>query len=135
MGDPIWLYSIVSNTFCNQFQKQTLWVADKRVELDGIRLDDGDIYLIIQWYENIPGIYESYLVYRLYYDNPPQAQIRTQIVHGKISMAQISGTTEKHTSARYKSTSQSESLYVNDLQCKLNGGNKLYNNISAEIIF
>ena len=62
------------------------------------------------------------MVYRLYYDNPPQVHSHTQIMHGKIAMAQISGTMERHTSKRYKSLSQSESLHGNDLQWKLNGG-------------
>ena len=50
------------NTVCDKFQKQTLWVSYKRVELDGIRLDAGDIALEIQWYEQIPRIYGSNLV-------------------------------------------------------------------------
>ena len=62
------------NTVYNNFQKQPLWVADKRVELDGIRLYDGYIVSKIQWYENITGIYISDLVYRLYCDNPPRVQ-------------------------------------------------------------
>ena len=45
LGGPIWLGRIVPNTFYDQFQKKTLWVADKRVDLDGIRLDAGYIYL------------------------------------------------------------------------------------------
>ena len=57
----ILLGHIVPNTFTTSFRK-TLWVAGKRVELDGIRLYAGDIALKIQWYEQIPVIYGSYLV-------------------------------------------------------------------------
>ena len=58
------------NIVYNQFQKKTLWVSDKSVELDDIRLDSGDIYLTIKWYEHITGISGSDLVYRLYFGNP-----------------------------------------------------------------
>ena len=88
------------NTVYDQFQKQQLWVADKRVELYDIRLYSGDIVIKIQWYEHITGISESDLVYRFYCDNTPQVQSHAQIVHGNISMTQIYGTTKRHTSAR-----------------------------------
>ena len=52
----------MTNTGYSQFQKQPLWVADKRVELYDIRLDAGYIALIIQWYGHIPGISVSHLV-------------------------------------------------------------------------
>ena len=45
------------NTVYDQFQKQPLWVADKSVELYGTILDAVDIFLTIQWYEQIPEIY------------------------------------------------------------------------------
>ena len=87
------------NTVYDQFQKQPLWVADKRVGLDCIRIDTGDIDLTIQWYERITGISVSDLVYRFYCDNHPQVQSHTQLVYGKTKMAQISRTTERHTSS------------------------------------
>ena len=77
-----------------------MWVDGKRVELDGISLDAGDIALIIQLYEQITGISVSDMVYRFYCDNTPQVQSHTQIVHGKISITQIYGTAERHTSAK-----------------------------------
>ena len=92
MGGLLWLVSIVPNKVYNQFQKKTLWVSYKRIKLDGIRLDAGDISLTIQWYENISGVAVSYLVYRLYCYNPPQVQVHTQLVHRKISTTQTSGT-------------------------------------------
>ena len=67
-----------------------------------MRLDDGDVALTIQWYDQIPVIYVSDMVYRLHCDNPPQVQIHTHLVHGKISMTQIYGTAERNTSARNK---------------------------------
>ena len=84
----------------DQFQKELLWVADNRVELDGIRLSARDISLKIQWYDQIPGIYGSDLVYRLYCDNPPQFKIHAKFVYGIISMNQISVTSERHNSAK-----------------------------------
>ena len=98
MGYPIWLVCIVPNTVYDQFHKEPWWVADKRVELYEMRLDDGYIDLKIQWYEQIPGISRSDLVYRLYYENHTQVQSHTQLVHGKISMHQIYGTAKMHTS-------------------------------------
>ena len=89
-----------------QFHEQPLWVADERVDLDGIRIYYRDISLTIQWYEYIPWISGSDLVYRLYYDNPAQVQRHNHILHGKISMNQIYVTVESHTSSRYKSLSQ-----------------------------
>ena len=79
MGSPIWLGCIVPNTIYDQFRGGTLWVADKHVELYGIRIDAGNIGLIIHWYEHIPGISGSDMVYRLYFDNPPKVQSHTQI--------------------------------------------------------
>ena len=112
-----------------------MWVADKRVELDGIRLDSGYNYLTIQLYEQIPGIYGSDFVYILYCDNPPQAQSHTQIVHGNISTTQVYGTAERQTSTRNKIPSPSKQLHVNELQWKLNGGKEFYNKIAEEVIF
>ena len=60
---------------------KTLLVADKRVELYGISIDDANISLHIQLSEYIPGIYVSDLVYRLYCDNPTQVQSDTQLGH------------------------------------------------------
>ena len=116
MGGPIWIGRIVTNTVYYQFQKQSLWVADKRIELDGIRLDAGYISVTIQWYEQITGISGSDLVFRLYCDNPPQVRIHTKFVHGKISMTKISGTPERHTYERNKNPSPLESLHGNELQ-------------------
>ena len=99
---------------------KTLLVADKRVELYGISIDDANISLHIQLSEYIPGIYVSDLVYRLYCDNPTQVHNHTQLVHGKISMTQIYGTADSHTFARNKIPSPSESLHGNDSQCKFN---------------
>ena len=45
LGEPISIGHIVLNTVYYQFQEKLLWIDDKRVELDGIRLDDGEIYL------------------------------------------------------------------------------------------
>ena len=41
---------IVPNTVNDEFQNQPLWESDKRINLDGIRIDCGDIGLTIQWY-------------------------------------------------------------------------------------
>ena len=95
----------MTNTVYYQFQKQSLWVADKRIELDDIRLGTGYISLTIQWYDYIPGISVSDLVYRFYCDNPTQVQSHNKLVHGKISTTKIHGTAERHTSSRYKITS------------------------------
>ena len=51
LGETIWIGSIMTNTVHNQFQKQPLWISDKCIELDGIRLYAKDIALPIQWYE------------------------------------------------------------------------------------
>ena len=102
LGELIWICRIVPNTVYDQFQKQPLWVADKRVEFDGIRLYSGYIDLIFKWYENIPGISGLYLFYRLYCDINPHFQSHTQLVHGNISTTQIYGIAERHNSARYK---------------------------------
>ena len=40
LGETIRLGLIVHNKVYDQFKKQPLWVDDKRVELDDIRLDD-----------------------------------------------------------------------------------------------
>ena len=87
---------IVPNTGYDQFQKKSLWLADKRVDLDSIRLYSGDIVRTIQWYEKITGISVLDLVYRLYCDNPPHVHSHTQLVHIKISMTQTFGTAEAH---------------------------------------
>ena len=118
MGEPIRISSVLPDTVYDHFKKQPLWVADKSVELYGIRLDVGDIALTIQWYEHIPGVSGSDLVYRLYCDSPTQVQIHTQLVHVNISMNQISGAVERHTYPRNKSTSPPESLQGNHLQWK-----------------
>ena len=115
-GKKIWIGRIVKYIVYDQFQKQPLWVADKRVELDCIRIDTGDIDLTIQWYERITGISVSDLVYRFYCDNHPQVQSHTQLVHGKILTTQIYGTADRYTYARYKSPSPAELLHGNDLQ-------------------
>ena len=65
----------------------------------------------------------------------PQVQRHTHLVHVNISMTQMSGTAESHTSAIYKIPSPAESLHINDLQWKLNSRNKFYNNISEEVLF
>ena len=115
MGKPIWLGRILLNTVYDQFHGKLLWVADELVKLDGIRLNAGYIYLTIQRYEKITGIYGSYLVYRLYCDNPLQVQIHTKVVHIMISTTQIYRTAERHTFARNKSLSPSDLLYGNEL--------------------
>ena len=56
LGDPIWLCRIMHNTVYYKFQKKTLWLAHKCVELDGIILYVRDIALKIQLYEHITGI-------------------------------------------------------------------------------
>ena len=86
----------------DEFQKQPLWESNKRIKLDNIRLDCGDIVLTIQWYEQVHGIVESYLVYRLYCGQIPQVQIHTLIVHGNILTANFLGTKDKIRSARHK---------------------------------
>ena len=91
------------NMVNDEFQKQQLWGADNRIKLDEIRLYCGEIGLTIQWYEQVPGIVESYQVYRLYCGQIPQFQIHTQVVHGKIAMTQVTGTKDKCRSARHKS--------------------------------
>ena len=106
------------NTVYDQFQKKLLWVANNRIEFDGIRVNAEDIALTFHWYEQISGIYGSDIVYIFYCYDPPQVQSHTQIVHGKISVTRIYGTAERHTSERYKSPSPSESLHGNDLYCK-----------------
>ena len=111
------------NAVYNQFQGIKLWVAYKPVELDGIWLDVGYISITTQGCENIPDISGSDMVYRLYYDNPPKVQSHTKIMHGKIPMTQIYGTAERHTYARNKYPSPSDSIHGNALQWRLNGGN------------
>ena len=73
--------------------------------------------------------------YRLYYDNPPQVQSHTQLMHGKLSTTQIYGTVDRHTSARNKILSPLELLHGNDLQWKLNGEDEFYNNIDEGVVF
>ena len=89
MDESIWLGLIVPNKVYTPFQKQPLYVADKRIELVGISLDAGYIYLTIEWYDHINGISGSYLIYRLYCYHPPQVQSHTNLVHGNISMTNI----------------------------------------------
>ena len=60
------------------------------MELDGIRIDAGDIYLTIQWFEHITGIFGLDLVYIVYCDNPTQFQSHNQIVYGNIQITQVS---------------------------------------------
>ena len=55
-GEPIWLGRIVPNMINDEFQKQSIWEADKRIKIDGIRLDRDDIGMTIQWYEQVNGI-------------------------------------------------------------------------------
>ena len=88
------------NKFYNQFQKLIFWVDYKRVELDGFRLYVGDMDITIKWYEQIPGIYGSDLVYIIYCGSPSQLQSHTQLVHGKISMTP--GTAYSNISSIYK---------------------------------
>ena len=80
------------NIVYDQFHKKPLWVANKCVELYGIRLYDENISLKIHWYEQILVISGSDMFYRFYCDSPPQVQSHTELVHGKISMTEISGT-------------------------------------------
>ena len=103
--------------------RKTLLVSKKRIDLYGIRIDAEDIAITIQWYEQIPGMYGSDLVNRLYCNNPLQFHSHTQLIHVKISMTQIYGTVERHPSERYKIPLLSELLHGNLLQCKLNSRN------------
>ena len=48
-----------------------MWLSDKRVELDGIKIYAEDIGLKIQWYDHITGVLGSDLVCRLHCANPP----------------------------------------------------------------
>ena len=86
----------------DEFHKQPLWEADKSIKFDGISLYCGDVGFTIQWYEQFPGIVESYLVYRLYCDPLPQFHSHAQLVHWKILMNQVSITKYKHRFARHK---------------------------------
>ena len=56
LGKTLRIGRIVPNIFYNQFQEKPLWVSDKRVELDVIRIYAGYIDLPIQWCEHIPWI-------------------------------------------------------------------------------
>ena len=85
-GEPIWLGRIFPNMVNYEFQKQPLWEADKRIKLDGIRLDYGKICLTIQCYEQVTGIVESDEVYRLYCGQLPQVQSHNQLAHWDILM-------------------------------------------------
>ena len=76
-GEPVWLGRIFPNMVNYEFQKQPLWEADKCINLDGIRLDCGDIGFTIQWYDQVPGIFESDIVYRIYRGQLPQVQSYT----------------------------------------------------------
>ena len=64
-GEPIWIGRIVPNMINDEFKKQSIWEADKRIKIDGIRLDRGDIGMTIQWYEQVTVIPGSDLVYEL----------------------------------------------------------------------
>ena len=75
-------------------------MADKHVEFNGIRIYAEYIALKIQWYDQIPGISRSDLVYIFYCNNPPQFKIHAKFVYGIISMNQISVTSERHNSAK-----------------------------------
>ena len=122
-----YVYLNYSSTVSNCKKKSIS--TDKRVELDGIRIDAGYIALTIQWYEHIPGISWSDLDYRFYCNNPPLVQKHNQILHGTISTTQIFGTVERHNSIRNKIQSPSESLHGNGLQWKLNDRREFYNTI------
>ena len=132
-GEPIWLGRIVPNMINDKFQKQSIWEADKRIKIDGIRLDRGDIGMTIQWYEQVTGIPGSDLVYELECGQPPQVQSHTQLVHGKIAMTQVSGVKEKRRSARHKSKLVAENQ--NSIEWKLNSGKDVYNKLAEEVIF
>ena len=97
LGEPVFLGRTMPNTIYYQFQKQTFLVADKCVGLDGITIDARYIAITVQWYEQIPGISGSDLVYILHCNNPLQVQSHTKLVHGKISMTHISGNLGRHT--------------------------------------
>ena len=112
-----------------------MWVADKRVWSDVIRLDFGYIDLTIHWYEHIPGISGSDLDHRLCSDNTPQFHIYTHILHGNISMTQIYGTAERHTSAQNKIPPPQDLLHGNELPWKLDDRKEFYNKISREVVF
>ena len=71
-GEPIWLGRIFPNMVNYEFQKQPLWEADKRIKLDGIRLDCDDIGLTIEWYKQFPGFVGSDKIYILYCGQLPQ---------------------------------------------------------------
>ena len=111
---------------------EPLQEADKRIKLDGIRLDCGDIGLTIQWYEQVTVIIESGLVYRLYCGQIPQVQSHTKLVHGNIAMTQVSGTKEKSRSAINKSKLAAEDDI--SIEWKLNGGKNFYNKLSKQVV-
>ena len=131
-GEPIWLGRIVPNIVNHEFQKQTIWEADKLINLYGISLDCVDIGFKIQQYEQVPGIFESYLVHRFYCGQLPQIQSHTQLVHGNIEMYQVSGRRQKYKPARHKSQLLAENQ--NRIKCKLNGGNDFYDKLAKEVV-
>ena len=53
-GEPIFLGRIFPNMVNDEYQKQQLREAEKRIKFDGIRIDCGGIGLAIQWYEQVP---------------------------------------------------------------------------------
>ena len=131
-GETIWLGHIVTNMLNDEFHKQPLWEADKRIKFDVISLNCGYIGLTIQCYEQSTGIVESDLVYRLYCGQLPQVQSHAQLVHGKIVMTQVSGTKDKRTFSRHKSQLVSED--ENIIEWKLNGGKYFYNKLYEEVV-
>ena len=131
-GEPIWLGRIIPNMINEEFQKQSIWEADKRIKIDGIRLDHGDIGMTIQWYEQVTGIPGSDLVYELECGQPPQVQSHTQLVHGKIAMTQVAGVKKKRRSGRHKIQLVAENK--TNLEWKLNGGKDFYNKLAEEVI-
>ena len=112
--------------------KKLSWESDKRIKLDGIRIDCGDIGLTTQCYDQVPVVVELDLVYILYCGKLPQAQSHTQLVHGNIATTQFSGTKDKRSSAIHKSQLVAED--DNIIGWKLNRGKDFYNKLSKEIV-
>ena len=79
----------------------------------------------IQWYEHVPGIFESVLVYRFYCGQIPQVQSHTKLMNGKIAMNKVFGTKDKRRSTKHKSKSVAED--ENIAEWKLNGSKDFYN--------
>ena len=116
----------------DEFQKQSIWEADKRIKIYGISLDCGDIDMTIQWYDQAPGIPGSDLVYELECVQPPQVQSHNQLVHGKIAMTQVAVVKKKRRSGRHKSQLVAENQ--SSIEWKLNGGKDFYNKLAEEVI-